>query len=112
MAGLDKAAFLAARQRKGLSQQRLADILRIERETVTEWESGRQGPKSVDKLRQLCDVLGVSADVLLGREKFPSTRFLADIIREAEPSLKGDLPERLADAIRGRLIEMIGGIGG
>lgn len=105
MAGLDKAAFLRARQRKGLSQQRLAEIMDVERETVTEWESGRQGPKSVDVLRRLCDVLGLSADVLLGREKFPSARFIAEVMKEADTA---DLDE-LARVVHKRLLEMIGG---
>lgn len=108
MAGLDRTAFHAARQRKRLSQQRLADILGVERETVTTWESGTQGPKSVDRLRDLCDVLGVSADTLLGRQPLPSARFIADIIREAEPTLSDDLPDRLAEAIHKRLSEMMG----
>lgn len=104
MAGFDRAAFRSARERKGLSQQRLAEILDVERETITTWESGRQGTKSVDALRQLCDVLGVSADVLLGREKFPSARYIADIIREAGTT---DADE-LATIIYRRLAEMIG----
>ncbi|API59547.1 hypothetical protein BSL82_09660 [Tardibacter chloracetimidivorans] len=105
MAGLDRAAFRAARKRKRLSQQKLADILGVEQPAVQQWETGKSSPRTLDGLRQLCDVLGVSADVLLGREKFPSARFLADVIREAGTT---DADE-LAGILHKRLLEMIGG---
>ena len=104
MASLDTVALKAARKRKDLSQQRVADILEIEQPTVQQWESGKSEPRTLAMLITLCDVLGLSADVLLGRPPLPSARFIADIIREA--GAVG--PDELAEIIHKRLSEMMG----
>lgn len=108
MRGIERAALKAARLRRGLSQSRLSIIMGHEPNAAHRWETGEREPDTLADFKMLCDVLGVSADVLLGREKFPSARFLADVIREAEPTLEGDLPERIAGAIHQKLREMIG----
>lgn len=53
------------RREKGLSQDRLADILGVKRPTVTSWEAGRRTPE-LEKARLAADFFGVSVDYLLG----------------------------------------------
>ena len=52
------------REEKGLSQESLAEKLEVSRQTVSNWENDKATPDAY-KLKQLCEVLGVSADVLL-----------------------------------------------
>jgi transcriptional regulator with XRE-family HTH domain len=55
-----------ARQAKGLTQKELAAECRVPLSTIGAIEVGTSGPTAV-LLRDLCDVLDVSADVILGR---------------------------------------------
>ncbi|API58890.1 hypothetical protein BSL82_05835 [Tardibacter chloracetimidivorans] len=73
----------AARKRRNLSQQRLAELLGREQPTIQRWEAGKSAPKTLPMFVQLCDALGVSADALLGRQPVPSADYLLKIIDEA-----------------------------
>jgi transcriptional regulator with XRE-family HTH domain len=52
------------RIKKGLSQEKLADIMGVSRQSVAKWESGSNYPE-VDKLIELSDIFEVSIDKLL-----------------------------------------------
>lgn len=56
-----KLSMKAARINKGLTQQDVADSLRISRETVCSWEIGKTVPK-IDKIGPLCALYGVEYD--------------------------------------------------
>jgi transcriptional regulator with XRE-family HTH domain len=58
-----------AREARGLSQNGLAAALggEVTQSAVSYWESGKNLP-ATETLRELCTVLGVSADWLLGLE--------------------------------------------
>ena len=56
------------RQKKGLTQQKLAEILGIKRNTYSDWENGKTEP-SFENLIKLADLLEVSLDWLFGRDK-------------------------------------------
>ena len=55
-----------AREGNGLTQAELAEKICKPRVSVARWEIGMHQP-SVDEINALCDVLGVSADWLIGR---------------------------------------------
>lgn len=55
-----------ARQGAEMCQSELARRIYVRRETVARWEQGTRIP-SAENIAALCDVLGVSADWLLGR---------------------------------------------
>ena len=60
------------REKKGLSQEALAEMLDVSRQTVSNWENDRATPDAY-KLKLLCEALGVSADELLGTgELYPA----------------------------------------
>lgn len=52
------------RKREGLSQEALAEALRVSRQAVSRWETNESLPDT-EKVMQLCRILGVSADELL-----------------------------------------------
>lgn len=53
-----------ARSKAGLTQQDIADKLKVDRSSVAKWESGEAMPR-VDKLKQLSEILGCTIDELL-----------------------------------------------
>lgn len=55
------------REERGLSQEALAEQLQVSRQTVSNWENDRATPDAY-KLKQLCEILCVSADGLLETE--------------------------------------------
>ena len=55
------------RARKGYSQERLAELLDISRQSVSKWEMNQAQP-NVDKLLPLCDLIGIKCESLLNDE--------------------------------------------
>ena len=66
---LDKKMFgerlFALREQKGLSQQAVADLLKVTRTQISDIENGKSGT-NLDRFYQLCEFYQVSADYLLG----------------------------------------------
>ena len=56
------------RKQKKMSQEQLADKLGVSRQSVFKWESAESTP-SIDKLKELSKLFGVSLDVLLDDTK-------------------------------------------
>ncbi len=59
------------REKRGLSQEELAELLGVSRQTVSNWENDRATPDAY-KLKQLCETLHVSADALLETDIAPA----------------------------------------
>lgn len=55
------------RKRKGISQEKLAELLDVSRQAVTKWESGKGNPDTENLIR-LSEIFGVSLDELCGKE--------------------------------------------
>lgn len=55
------------REAKGLSQEQLAEMLGVSRQSVSKWEMGQMLPQ-IDKVLQLSEIFGVSTDALLREE--------------------------------------------
>lgn len=51
----------AARINKGLTQQEVADELRVNKQTIGRWERGITVPK-IDQIKPICELYGVSFD--------------------------------------------------
>lgn len=66
-----------ARKYKGYTQKDLARVLNVKPATISAWEVGRNEP-SIEMLKQLADVLGVTFEHLAGIEKPKGTADLAD----------------------------------
>ena len=55
------------RKEKGYSQEQLADLLDVSRQSVSKWESGTTYPE-MDKLLSLCKIFDVTLDDLTNDE--------------------------------------------
>jgi transcriptional regulator with XRE-family HTH domain len=65
MASRVRSEFMRLRQAAGLTQQELAEILGVNRATVSLWENGRQVPQlTISQVKRLCSALGVQLDDL------------------------------------------------
>ncbi|MCI5956642.1 MAG: helix-turn-helix domain-containing protein [Clostridiales bacterium] len=56
------------RRAKGLTQEQLADIIHVSRQTISNWENGRANP-DYELLKQLSETLETPLSVLLGVEE-------------------------------------------
>lgn len=56
--------ILELRKKRGMTQDELAEALLVSRQTIYKWETGRALP-DVNRLRQICELFGISADELL-----------------------------------------------
>ena len=99
MTATNNLAFL--RTEKGLSQEKLAEMLDVSRQTISRWESGETLP-STDNLIRLSQTLGVSVDYLMGNttlepkiavaaEERPESGPQTDILNEEDFEEPGDL---------------------
>lgn len=61
------------RLRKGLLGKELADILKVEPATITNWEKGNRFPKE-DTLIKIADYFDCSLDYLLGRSNVDDSK--------------------------------------
>ena len=52
------------RSRAGLSQERVAELVGVSRQSVTKWESGQSAP-STENLFRLAEIFGTTVDMLL-----------------------------------------------
>lgn len=57
------------RKNKNLTQEELAKILTMSRQTISKWETNRGFP-NIENLIWLCDIYEISLDELVSRNKF------------------------------------------
>lgn len=55
------------RKRKNISQNRLAELSKVNQTTITRWESNEMSP-SIDNVNDVANALGVSVADLLGKD--------------------------------------------
>ena len=59
--------ILKLRTERGLSQEALAELVGVSRQSVSKWEGGQSSP-DLERLRTLSKIFGVSCDYLLNDE--------------------------------------------
>ena len=59
--------LMELRKKHGYSQQEIADMLSVSRQTISNWES-RQGAPALDKACELARIYKISLDELVGNE--------------------------------------------
>jgi len=62
--------LLELRKRRGMSQEELAEVLKVSRQTVSSWETGRTVPNA-ELLREIAECMGMDAGALLEGETLP-----------------------------------------
>ena len=88
------------RKDKGYSQQQLADLLFVDRTSVTNWETGRRVPDAI-LISRISDLLGVDTATLLGITEHPDEKPNIIIVDDERLILQGGLrvlQEVLTDA--------------
>ena len=71
------------RKKNGWSQEELADMLGVSRQSVSKWE-GAQSVPDLQKIIKLAEIFGVSTDYLLKDEMEPEQRETADIYEKTD----------------------------
>lgn len=92
------------REERGLTQQMIADILKVERPTIAGYETNRKQP-DYQKINVLADYFNVSLDYLLGRSDIrnPYIEKNLDETKQSEPRdrLKEDTPyEKISKLVK------------
>lgn len=77
------------RKDKGLSQEQLAEILNVSRQSVSKWESGQSYPE-IDKLIVLSDLFGITIDELVKKNIKPTTNLDYEIKNGNELESEGE----------------------
>lgn len=62
--------LLSLRKQKNLSQEEVASILNVSRQTVSKWETDQSTP-DFDRIVPICELYEISADELLGNKNNP-----------------------------------------
>jgi len=95
------------RERSGMSQQKLAELLDVSRPTISQIEGG-QRKVSADEMRKLADAFHISADRLLDLEEEPEI-----IIKEskeaytAKPKIRINVPQKNLEKFKEVLIYIL-----
>ncbi len=66
------------RREKGYSQEQLADLLKVSRQSVSKWEAGQSMPE-LNKLITLADLFGITVDYLVKEEIEPGQESQAGV---------------------------------
>ena len=86
------------RKNKNLSQEELANILGVSRQTISKWETGESTP-DFDKIIPLCEFYGITSDELLSGKK--------DIIEAKKEENRNSFARNMAIAIGLYIISVV-----
>lgn len=75
------------RKAKNLSQEQVADILGVTRQTVSKWETDQSTP-DFDKILPLCQLFDISTDELISGKSSDNTYYEPDTENEADEQEK------------------------
>ena len=92
----------AFRREKGYSQEQIARKLHITQGAISQWEKGITTP-SAQQIAQLADLLGTTADDLLGREKPVQKPTLDNALISLLMALSPAQLQRVKDFVAGML---------
>ena len=86
------------RKEKNLSQEELANVLGVSRQTVSKWETGESTP-DFDKIIPLCNFYGITSDELLSGKK--------DIIESNKEEKKGIFARNIAISVALYIVSLV-----
>ncbi|RHW37289.1 XRE family transcriptional regulator [Neobacillus notoginsengisoli] len=77
------------REKRGLTQEALADLLKVPRSTITHYENNPDRRPRQKRMNEIADFFGVSVDYLIGRANTttltPAEKDLLDRIENEDP---------------------------
>jgi len=82
------------REERGISQQRLAELMGVSRPTISQIENGER-KICIDELMKLSEIFGISVEILLGLEKQPEV-ILKEKKKEkkTKPQIRINVPQK------------------
>lgn len=86
------------REKKGLLQKDLAELLDVKANTISNWETGISRPNA-EQIVCLCGALAISADVLLGIDRGAAARTL-DVFEQQIINAYRSMPKEIQALIR------------
>ena len=83
--------FRKLRIQKGLSQLQIAQILFVDRSTISSWETGRRTPDTL-MISRICECLEVDMSVLLGKQSDQDDKPVVIMVDDEKIILSGNMP--------------------
>ena len=90
--------LLKLRKEKNISQEELANVLNVSRQTISKWETDQTTP-DFDKIVPLCEYFNITSDELLSGKK--------DIIKEKNNNIRSKFAANLAISVGLYIISII-----
>jgi len=99
------------RSEKGISQERLAELLDVSRPTISQMESGER-KISAEELDALAEIFNISADSLLNREEEPKV-ILQKVTRDRRPRsrIRINVPQKSVEKLKEVLLYILNKVG-
>lgn len=105
-----KQTIRSIRTERGISQETLAELLEVSRQTISKWENG-QGRPSADSVAKLSEVFGIPAEAFLKDDWVPPEEKPPEIqIVEVPVEIKVEVPVEVPRPRNYRLLALLAAV--
>ena len=105
-----KQTIRSIRTERGISQETLAELLEVSRQTISKWENG-QGRHSADSVAKLSEVFGIPAEAFLRDDWVPPEEKPPEIqVVEVPVEVKVEVPVEVPRPRNYRLLALLAAV--
>ena len=105
-----KQTIRSIRTERGISQETLAELLEVSRQTISKWENG-QGRPSADSVAKLSEVFGIPAEAFLRDDWVPPAEKPPEIqVVEVPVEVKVEVPVEIPRPRNYRLLALLAAV--
>ena len=105
-----KQTIRSIRTERGISQETLAELLEVSRQTISKWENG-QGRPSADSVAKLSEVFGIPAEAFLKDDWVPPEEKPPEIqVVEVPVEIKVEVPVEVPRPRNYRLLALLAAV--
>lgn len=105
-----KQTIRSIRTERGISQETLAELLEVSRQTISKWENG-QGRPSADSVAKLSEVFGIPAEAFLKDDWVPPEEKPPEIqVVEVPVEVKVEVPVEVPRPRNYRLLALLAAV--
>lgn len=105
-----KQTIRSIRTERGISQETLAELLEVSRQTISKWENG-QGRPSADSVAKLSEVFGIPAEAFLRDDWVPPEEKPPEIqVVEVPVEIKVEVPVEVPRPRNYRLLALLAAV--